>query len=124
MAIVLPPTRGSPVAGTLDCAILWLLTMLVSGAIFGRRVWRAQRLVSHGQLLDGRVNQSRVQTMANEYGGMDCFLLLDYRFVTPMGRTIENKLRVARQDLIGKQGPQPGTPIKVLYLHDQLYEPL
>jgi len=81
---------------------------LGTGLIRGRQLGRGELL--RGELLSARLERHR--------------LYIRYRFTSPSGKVIEKVKMAPRSDLGGIPLPPPGTPIRILYRNDHIYEAL
>jgi hypothetical protein len=90
-----------------------------AGFVFLRQVYVLENeLLAKGQLIDGAIQDCQFHQQRDGY-----YIHVKYQFTAPTtGRQLKPLQRVHRDDLKGGYLPNPGTPIKVLYLKDSRHE--
>jgi hypothetical protein len=102
---------------------LGLLMLGVIGGLYLSGVQRARarrRLVNEGQILTGTLVACRDEPFsASEHETAVFRVEVDYAFTTPRGQELVDHDEAVRDDL--GTLPEPGTPVRVLFLNESCY---
>lgn len=113
----------------LSAFIVAALLVAVGFAVLDTRHRRAraqERLIREGKVLAGTITacSARAETSAEVSLGevpRSFLVTIEYRFATPAGHEIADHAEHSRPDLRRVGLPEPGTPVRVLYLDDRTY---
>lgn len=82
---------------------------------------RKRKYEQEGKIIPAELIEITGKKTVSSEGPSGYFVTVKYKFLSPGGKTIENKLYRLRNDLVAVELPPPGTPLAVLYLSDRTY---